>query len=206
MIAETLSEALCQIGEHIVRIKVDLELFRTSSMLAMVAKLYAHIFLFLSETMDWIMEKRRKKLIDSFNENFRQRFDKELANIASMSENIRILAEQGSRAEARVTRLTVESMGRDLRVGLEGNARHQANLEVLAERLERELQNTRKEFREGKQQLARQLKQMLQYNATASFHARGGPFSTLRLMALPQGLEASAGGLDNGDVFGTDTG
>jgi hypothetical protein len=189
-IAESLSEALCQIGEHIVWCKSELELFQTAAMLELVADLYAHILLFLSGTMDWIMEKRRKRLLDSFNENFRLRFDHEIANIKQKSERIRNLAEQSSRAELRVTRLTLEDLGQDIRIGLEGDARHRAEMKVFAERIEQELLEAgreREQLREERRQLAGFLKHMLQDNAMSSFQARRNAFGPLQLIGLPQG-------------------
>lgn len=69
--------------------------------------LYAHIFLFLTSTMDWLIEKRYKRMLDSFNENFSKRFDDEVNVIKHKGELIRNLAAQSSRAELRATRLTV---------------------------------------------------------------------------------------------------
>ncbi|KAJ9142056.1 Phytanoyl-dioxygenase family protein [Pleurostoma richardsiae] len=168
-IAEGLSEGLCTISEHITDIQGDLELFRTESMLKLVADLYEHMFLFLASTMDWIMEKRRKKLLDSFNESFNDRFVGEIRTIKVKAERVRNMAAQISQAEARVTRLTVEDLDRDVRLGLEGDARHQAEMRYFAEKIEKELIEAQRERRLESQrikQLGNYVKLLLEERAT----------------------------------------
>ncbi|KAI5926622.1 hypothetical protein F4810DRAFT_707160 [Camillea tinctor] len=170
-IAEGLSEALCTISEYVVDCRTELELFRTKAMMQVIADFYAHIFIFLSDVMDWITEKRRKRLLDSFNENFYQKFEGQIATIKHKSDMIRNLAAQSSRAEQRDTRLTLEDLARDVRLGLTGEERHRAEMTYYAERIERELLEGRKErqlLREDSQhykQLAGQLMSMLQDKA-----------------------------------------
>jgi hypothetical protein len=167
-IAEGLSEALCAISEHVVECKVEQSLFQTPAMLERIADLYAHIFLFLTSTMDWLMEKRYKRMLDSFNENFSKRFDDEVGVIKHKAELIRNLAAQSSRVELRATRLTVEDMRRDVRIGLEADARHQAEMRYSMQRIEKEMAGAKKEreqINEGWQQLAIITKQMLQEGA-----------------------------------------
>jgi len=101
----------------------------------LISDLYAHIFLFLGSVMDWIMQKKRKRLLDSFNQNFTERFKTDLEMIQHQAERIRQSAAQASRAEGRVSRLTLEDTGqqlralrRDLRVGLEEIARERAEM------------------------------------------------------------------------------
>lgn len=141
-IAEDLADALSSIGEHVSSCQVELEIFQTKAMLEKVADLYAHIFLFLSGFMDWIMRKRRKRLLDSFNENAFTRFESDIKAINDKAAAIRHQVEQNSRAEVREIRLTaegtqlcVDGMARDIRVGLEGMARHQAEMEQKGELL-----------------------------------------------------------------------
>ena len=158
-------------------------------MLELVADLYSHIFLFLSGTMDWIMEKRYKRMLDSFNENFKKRFDDEIANIRHKAERIQKLAAQSSRAELRATRLTVEELGRDIRIGLEGDARHRAELSNLAERMEKELLEAGKEreqMRRERWQLAAYLKHMLQEGAVRSLQAKHTSYIPIELFSMPE--------------------
>ncbi|WYZ34010.1 hypothetical protein EsH8_I_000286 [Colletotrichum jinshuiense] len=104
----------------------------------LIADLYAHIFLLLTSVMDWMMKKRRKRLLDSFNEDLPTVFENELEKIKRVAERVRNLAAQNSRAEARSARLTLEETARDIRVGLEGERRHQAEMKHYAESILRE--------------------------------------------------------------------
>lgn len=108
-------------------------------MLHLVADLYEHVFLFLSSVMDWIMEKRFRRLLDSFSDNFNERFENEIRRINKKAERIRIFATQSLMAETRVTRLLVEGLDRDTRLGLDGDRRHREDMHLFAERIERQL-------------------------------------------------------------------
>lgn len=135
-------------------------------MQTLVADLYAHIFLLLTSIMDWMMKKRIKRLLDSFNENLPSVFDSEMSKIKDISDRIRNLASQKNRAELRSTRLTVESTARDVRAGLEGDKRHQAEMKHYAESIMRE-QNRISEFwtAEKQHELADNIVNMLEERA-----------------------------------------
>lgn len=127
------------ISERIEEAGRDLSLAETDAMKQLVANLYEHVFLFLNGVMDWIMQKRSKRLLDSFKGDFNERFEKEITRINEKAERVRILASQSSRAELRVARLTIESMSRDLRLGLNGLQRHQAEMRLREERMEKRM-------------------------------------------------------------------
>jgi hypothetical protein len=171
-VAEQLSEALCAISENIAECQAELEIFRTPAMLEKVGDLYAHIFIFFSSYMDWMMRKRAKRLLDSFNENLSRKFELDIKKIHERSTVIRNFVAQSSRAEIRATRLQVEELTRDYRVGQEGSARHHAEIEYVAARIEQELIMARKERRELKEEgrqvkeLTSRLTHMLQERAT----------------------------------------
>ncbi|KAK3994206.1 phytanoyl-CoA dioxygenase [Cladorrhinum sp. PSN332] len=158
-VAEDLGDALCAISENVAECQVELEIFRTTAMLEKVADLYAHIFIFLSSYMDWMMRKRATRLLDSFNENLFRQFEPDIKKITDRSNLIRNFVAQSSRAEVRATRLHVEDLKRDLRVGQEGEARHWAEMEYFAARIERELIASRQERRELKEE-GRQVKEL----------------------------------------------
>lgn len=153
-IAEDLASALCAISENVAECEVELELFKTEAMMRAVADLYAHIFLFLSDTLGWYLRKRRKRLVDSFNEKFFDHFETEIDNIKRKSESIRRKAAQNMAAEQRVTRLTVEETGRDLRLGLQGIMREQAETKYAAQQMRTQMQRERAEWQEEKKHLA----------------------------------------------------
>ncbi|KAK1565859.1 uncharacterized protein LY79DRAFT_481174, partial [Colletotrichum navitas] len=79
---------------------------------------------------------------------------------------IRSLVEQGSRAEARSIRLTLEDLARDVRVGLEGERRHQAEMINHAERIRGDQQRNSKNWSfEKRQQLADSIVDLLEDRA-----------------------------------------
>lgn len=170
-IAEGLATALVAISENVAECQAELQLFQTEAVAEKVSDLYAHVFIFLSSYMDWMMRKRATRLLDSFNENLFRKFELDIQKINERSAAIRNLVAQSSRAELRETRLHVESLVRDFRVGQEGEARHRAEMEYFATRIERELDMTRKERmqleEEGRQvkELAAQLTHLLQERA-----------------------------------------
>lgn len=170
-IAEGLATALVAISENVAECQAELQLFQTEAVAEKVSDLYAHVFIFLSSYMDWMMRKRATRLLDSFNENLFRKFELDIQKINERSAAIRNLVAQSSRAELRETRLHVESLVRDFRVGQEGEARHRAEMEYFAARIERELDMTRKERmqleEEGRQvkELAAQLTHLLQERA-----------------------------------------
>ncbi|KAI0551807.1 hypothetical protein F4679DRAFT_124737 [Xylaria curta] len=147
-ISEGLSEALCVISEHVAECKTELQMYHTKEMMQLIADFYAHIFVFLSDVMGWITEKKRKRLLDSFNEKFFQKFEHQIDMIKQKSERIRNFAAQCSRAEQRLTRETVEDLAQDVRLGLIGQKRQEAEVAYHAERIERELYEGRRERQE----------------------------------------------------------
>lgn len=192
-IAEDLASSLCQISEHIIWCQAELELFHTNFMLELIVDLYAHIFLFLGSIMDWIMEKRYRRMLDSFNENFNKRFSGELGNIIHKAETLRRRAEYSSRAELRSMRLDLEELRRDFRVGLEGNARHLAERHHFEEQMIREAleaQKDREQSRVRWTQLSGFVKHMLETGAMESIHANQTVYIPIQLnQVIEPGIE-----------------
>ncbi|KAI0432788.1 hypothetical protein F5Y09DRAFT_339345 [Xylaria sp. FL1042] len=147
-ISEGLSEALCTISEHVRECKTELEIYHSGEMMQLIADFYSHIFVFLSDVMGWITEKKRRRLLDSFNEKFFQKFEDQIGMIKKRSERIRNFAAQCSRAEQRFVRVAVEDLAQDVRLGLVGQKRQEAEVVYHAERIERELYESRKERRQ----------------------------------------------------------
>lgn len=113
----------------------------------LVADLYEHIFLFLNGVMDWMLEKSFRRLLDSFTENFNERFMDEIDKINKKAERVRIYASQSARAEIRVTRLVTENLSRDVRLGLDERQRHEAEMRLFAERIEKQLSRAEEDRR-----------------------------------------------------------
>lgn len=158
-----------------------LKLLPTEDMTKLVVDLYGHIFLFLSSVMDWIMKKRSRRLLDSFTENFNDHFRNQLNKINDKAARIRSIASQSLMAEGRVTRLVVESLERDVRLGLEGDVRHQAEMRLFAERIERHLSKAEEDRRleyERVRQLGGSVVILLEADAAKWLQAEGRPLLT----------------------------
>ncbi|ELQ34945.1 hypothetical protein OOU_Y34scaffold00737g4 [Pyricularia oryzae Y34] len=137
-VAEGLADSLCRINDAVARVQPDLELFATDETRRLVAELYAHVFLFLGGVMDWIGERRRRRLLDSFSSSLADRFDAEVAKVEALAARVARLAAQAGRVEGRVTRVTVEAIRADQRVGLRSIQRAQVELAHRLERQQRE--------------------------------------------------------------------
>lgn len=162
-------------------------MYDTDEMRILIADLYAHIFLLLGSVMDWMAKKRRKRLLDSFNEDLSEVFESEIAKVNAISDRVRQRAEQSGRAELRYTRLTVEDSARDIRAGLEGQERQRAETRYFAERLERGQNRIEDLFAEGKQQqLAENIVNMLEERAVRWLRAGQSP------SAAPHGFLTTA--------------
>ncbi|TID05182.1 hypothetical protein CH35J_001997 [Colletotrichum higginsianum] len=165
-VVEDLSNALCTIGEHVNDCATDQELFQTEDLQKLIADLYAHIFLFLTSVMDWMMKRRRQRLLDSFKEDLPSVIENDMEKIRGISDRIRYLAAQSSRAEARSTRLALEDLARDVRIGLEGERRHQAEMIQHAEAMRREQERSSSSWSfEKRQQLAETIVDLLEDKA-----------------------------------------
>ena len=155
-VAEELAESLDAISENIAECETDVAMFPRRDLVSKVADLYAHIFVFISSYMDYLMRKRAARFMDSLNENASRKFELDIKRIKELSASIRYMVQQSHRAEGRDTRLTVDQMARDMRVGQEGDARRWAEMMDYAARMERELKfarSERRELREGGRQL-----------------------------------------------------
>ena len=90
-----------------------------------IADLYAHIFFFLRNTIDWYMRKSLKRALASLQEDFYQRFEDEISNIKRISQFISREAQHGAHCETRVTRMLVENL-EDRVIGLQDLEREAA--------------------------------------------------------------------------------
>ncbi|KAF6794597.1 phytanoyl- dioxygenase family protein [Colletotrichum sojae] len=182
-VAEGLSEALCTVSQHVDDHHANLKMYDTDEMRILIADLYAHIFLLLGSVMDWMAKKRRKRLLDSFNEDLSEVFEGEIAKVKAISDRVRQRAEQSGRAELRYTRLAVENSARDIRAGLEGQERQQADMRYFAESIAREQIRLADLWAEDKQQqLAEKVVNMLEERAIRWLRAGQTP------SAAPQGF------------------
>ncbi|KAG8157862.1 hypothetical protein KVR01_012134 [Diaporthe batatas] len=169
-LAEGIGESLSIIGECIEDIQIDAKLFPTEPMLRLVSEFYGQIFIFLSELMDWIMAKKRKRILKSFNDDLVATFQKDLDRIVKRADRILRRAAQSSRAEGQFVRHKIESIDdrvEDTRLGSTGLARQLAEREYFEERLqlqEARIEAYRREDLIRQERLGLSLKLLLQEN------------------------------------------
>ena len=93
-----------------------------------VAKFYIAVLLFYADVMKFYQASSGRKIWHSFDDKFSDRFKGPLENIKRLSRLVQRAAATGQGAEVRVIRLTVEEASVDIRAGLQGLARQQAEL------------------------------------------------------------------------------
>lgn len=164
-VVEGFVENLCSISDHVKDIQVDKILYDTDAMVQAISKFYSHIFLYLESVMEWILKKSRTRLIASFNENLSDRFENDIKQIRSSAEAIRNLAQQSSRAEVRYHRKEAESGYRDIRLGLHGVERQNAEIMYTLEDMKRrqaQMEEDRRQESRYQKQLGLDVKLFLQ--------------------------------------------
>jgi len=130
-------------------------LHTTQAMQEKVALLYAHVFLFLEDTMKWYQKKPRLKLRDSFRENFYDHFEEAILNIQEFSRSVLREANLSSMAETRHVRLTTDDVIVELRLGqvdnrlsMDGASREQAEIKHQLEQLSLDVRKDGEERRQ----------------------------------------------------------
>ena len=120
-----------------------------------IALLYAHVFLFIEDTMKWYLKKPRLKLRDAFRENFYDQFKDMIVNIQELSKDVFREANLTSMAETRQIRLTTEETLEEFRlVQIDGRlskdsiSREQAEIKRQIELLRLEIQREGEERRQ----------------------------------------------------------
>lgn len=130
----------------------ELEIYKTGDMQKKVANFYAHVFLFLQDTMEWYLKKQRTKVLDAFREDFFTHFEDEINNIKRFSTEIQREAHRCAMGETRSIRLTAERIEdiintgqADLRLALDGLSRENADIKHDQRVLLREIERDRDE-------------------------------------------------------------
>jgi hypothetical protein len=116
------------------------QLYNTEKVQMLIAKLYAHIFLFLKDAMFWYRKRSWKRALDSFREDFYEHFADSVSNIRYIGNQVKQQAELGRSADVRVTREAVEQMqddSSDIRLFASGQARQTAELAAKWDAFER---------------------------------------------------------------------
>ena len=126
-IAEGLAQSLFEITEAVESCVRECSLYPTKDIQYGVANLYAHIFLFLRDALGWYTKKSIRRLLASFKEDFYQQFEDQISNIQKISLKITRKAQYASQSELRYTRLLVEDLKENQRLGLEREEREAAD-------------------------------------------------------------------------------
>ena len=146
-IAEGLSRALEEISEAVDACAKDCALYRTQAMQYSIANLYAHIFFFLRNTIDWYMRKSIKRALSSLKEDFYVRFEDEILNIKRISLAISRDAQHGSHSELRYTRMVLENLKESTVIGFQDLKREAAERIYREERAAEEWAREREAMR-----------------------------------------------------------
>ena len=99
--------------------------------------LYAEIFVFLREVLEWYQQKRWKRVVQSFNESLHKDFQSRIDEIAKVAQKMKDAMFFGLAAEVRVGRMGIDNVGSDL-----------ADLQIRQRRNEEEVRYMRERTRE----------------------------------------------------------
>lgn len=80
-IAETLSATVADIAVEASRASDILEVFNTQVMRELLSDVYAQVFLFYRDTIEWYMKSKTSRFFSSFNEKLKERYDNAAARI-----------------------------------------------------------------------------------------------------------------------------
>jgi hypothetical protein len=136
---------------HIVACEKEVRLHQTKVMQEKIAVLYAHVFLFLEDTMKWYLKKPLLRFRDSFRQNFFHQFEELIGIIQGHSKEIQREAGLVLMADAKQIMLTVEKLrlGQvDERLSADNNSREQAELKRQNEHLRLEVEREKEERRQ----------------------------------------------------------
>lgn len=137
-----MSRALLEITEAVAVCAKECALYATKALIGGIATLYAHIFCFLRNAIEWYMKRSSSRLLSSFKEDFYDKFEDQVANIKQISASISREAQHASHSEIRYMRSEFAKVGQNLSVGLEGLQKE------AAERREREERAAKEKVRE----------------------------------------------------------
>ncbi|KAL3421223.1 phytanoyl- dioxygenase family protein [Phlyctema vagabunda] len=203
-ISQGLAEALSKIGKHIAACVKEASLFRTADMQLLLAKLYAHIFLFLEDVMKWYLKKSGSRFLDAFRGDFYDEFKEQIEGILQMSLSIKREADVGSKAEIRSIRFRADDINdqlfrvtaelNDLRLGMEGSSRDLAEVRQMMKFTSQADERYRQSQIQSKEELPDRVNYMTEIlsqifataNAKSLLNSRGRVFHEQQALARPQ--------------------
>ena len=126
-----------------------------------VADLYAHIFLFLRDALSWYTKRSIRRMLSSFNEDFYEHFEDQIDNVKRISLAINRKAQHSSHSELRYTRLLVEDLKKDQRLGLVKEEREAAERRYQDQKAAEERYKEQEKIRLLEQEQARRVEDLL---------------------------------------------
>jgi hypothetical protein len=73
-VVETISQTVTDITDEATQAEQMLHVFDTEQLRKLFSKLYAQVFLFYCDVIEWFMQSKFKRFIGSFNENLRKKY------------------------------------------------------------------------------------------------------------------------------------
>ena len=142
-IAAGLSRALLEITEAVAVCAKECALYTTKALIGGIATLYAHIFCFLRNAIEWYTKRSSSRLLASFKEDFYEKFEDQVATIKQISASINREAQHASNSELRYLRLRLAKFEQSVGMGLQGWEREAAERIQREERVVEELRKIR---------------------------------------------------------------
>ena len=121
-----MSRALLEITEAVAICAKECALYATEASIGGIARLYAGIFCFLRNAIEWYRKRSSKRLLSSFKEDFYDNFEEQVTNIKQQSTSIHREAQHASHSELRYLRLRFAKFEQSMGIGLQGLAREAA--------------------------------------------------------------------------------
>ena len=105
-------------------------------MQVLIRRLYASVFSFLRQALGWYEDKRRKRLLNSFNENFYESFSDTIDEIRRIGRLIHTKGMIANHAETRDTRIMVENIREGQKETTADDEYWKRNLQKIEEKCE----------------------------------------------------------------------
>lgn len=137
--ATGIGKSISEITDDIKKCTQMCRLYPTKNIQRCIGNLYAHVFLFLKDTMVWYSKRPFRRFLDAFHENyFCDEFAESIANIKRFVTDVKHWADMGQAAEQRVVHQIVEQGHIDQRLLFEGQRREIAEVSEAVKQIARQ--------------------------------------------------------------------
>ncbi|KAK3350268.1 hypothetical protein B0T25DRAFT_263212 [Lasiosphaeria hispida] len=114
-IAEVLSDSIARISENVTRCSRILDIFKNPEVIQKLADIYALMFRFYHNAMEWYMKSKIGKAILSFNESLKAEFEEKDQELHTHIEELYHEADIGNYARTAMTQGEVVALRKELR-------------------------------------------------------------------------------------------